>query len=456
MTPKKNAMLAVAAVAALLLGGWLVQRGPEVPPEMAQDQPPAAAPTEDGTQAATEAPPVSEGNASEADEETASAAEDEPAETESAGDAESVANAAAPEAVFDLVRVEPGGSALFAGRATPNARISIQMDGVEVAATETDATGNFAIFAELGASGSPRSLSLMERQADGSEVASGPSILLGPVPEVPVAVVSAPEAEVTPEATLPETSAPEIAAAEDVTAPEISATEDVAALEPDTPQEPEAAVEVAEETAASDTGDTPSVAVTEAQPPVTEQPLSPTVLLADEEGVRVVQSSGIQPDAMSNVSIDAITYDAEGEVALSGRAVGTSRIQVYLDNQPLAATGIEQGGQWRLDLPEVDTGTYTLRVDEIDSEGTVISRAETPFRREAVEAIKALERGAEVADTQIAPVSLITVQPGNTLWGIASDKYGDGMLFVRVFEANNDRIRNPDLIYPGQIFSVPD
>ena len=53
-------------------------------------------------------------------------------------------------------------------------------------------------------------------------------------------------------------------------------------------------------------------------------------------------------------------------------------------------------------------------------------------------------------------MSLITVQPGNTLWGIASEKYGDGFLYVRVFEANTDRIRDPDLIYPGQIFTVPD
>ena len=58
--------------------------------------------------------------------------------------------------------------------------------------------------------------------------------------------------------------------------------------------------------------------------------------------------------------------------------------------------------------------------------------------------------------TQIAPVSLITVQPGNTLWGIAREKYGEGILYVRLFDANADRIRNPDLIYPGQIFSVPD
>ncbi len=110
-------------------------------------------------------------------------------------------------------------------------------------------------------------------------------------------------------------------------------------------------------------------------------------------------------------------------------------------------------GQWRAELPEIDTGTYTLRVDELNAEGDVVSRTETPFRREPVEAIQALDLGAR---TDRAPVALITVQPGNTLWGIARDKYGEGLLYVRVFEANRDRIRDPDLIYPGQIFTVPD
>jgi nucleoid-associated protein YgaU len=128
-------------------------------------------------------------------------------------------------------------------------------------------------------------------------------------------------------------------------------------------------------------------------------------------------------------------------------------VRVYLDNQPLIDVEIGADGQWRTELPEVDTGTYTLRVDELNEEGRVVSRAETPFRRESVEAIQALENAPA---TSIAPVSLITVQPGNTLWGIAREKYGEGILYVRVFEANTDRIRDPDLIYPGQIFSVPD
>ncbi|MEL6419634.1 MAG: LysM peptidoglycan-binding domain-containing protein, partial [Pseudomonadota bacterium] len=50
----------------------------------------------------------------------------------------------------------------------------------------------------------------------------------------------------------------------------------------------------------------------------------------------------------------------------------------------------------------------------------------------------------------------ITVQTGNTLWGIARERYGEGILYVQVFEANKSQIRNPDLIYPGQVFNLPD
>jgi len=52
-------------------------------------------------------------------------------------------------------------------------------------------------------------------------------------------------------------------------------------------------------------------------------------------------------------------------------------------------------------------------------------------------------------------VSVVTVQPGFTLWGIARETYGEGMLYVKVYEANRDQIRDPDLIYPGQVFELP-
>jgi nucleoid-associated protein YgaU len=55
----------------------------------------------------------------------------------------------------------------------------------------------------------------------------------------------------------------------------------------------------------------------------------------------------------------------------------------------------------------------------------------------------------------VTAAAIITVQPGFTLWGIASESYGDGLLYVQVYEANKDQIRDPDLIYPGQVFTVP-
>lgn len=55
-----------------------------------------------------------------------------------------------------------------------------------------------------------------------------------------------------------------------------------------------------------------------------------------------------------------------------------------------------------------------------------------------------------------SPVRIVTVQPGATLWAIARDRYGEGQLYLQVFEANKDKIRDPNLIYPGQVFTVPE
>ncbi|MEL7027531.1 MAG: LysM peptidoglycan-binding domain-containing protein, partial [Pseudomonadota bacterium] len=85
---------------------------------------------------------------------------------------------------------------------------------------------------------------------------------------------------------------------------------------------------------------------------------------------------------------------------------------------------------------------------QLDKERT---DAETPFLREPVEAVQTF---ADELSSDAAP-DLVTVQPGDHLWGIATRRYGEGMLFVRVFEANKGQIRDPDLIYPGQIFTLP-
>ena len=47
------------------------------------------------------------------------------------------------------------------------------------------------------------------------------------------------------------------------------------------------------------------------------------------------------------------------------------------------------------------------------------------------------------------------VERGDTLWAIAETRYGDARLWPRIYRANQERIRNPDLIYPGAQITVP-
>ena len=62
----------------------------------------------------------------------------------------------------------------------------------------------------------------------------------------------------------------------------------------------------------------------------------------------------------------------------------------------------------------------------------------------------------EFSITSASGENVITVQWGHTLWGIAQQHFGEGVAYVQIYEANRDQIRNPDLIYPGQIFTLPD
>lgn len=48
-----------------------------------------------------------------------------------------------------------------------------------------------------------------------------------------------------------------------------------------------------------------------------------------------------------------------------------------------------------------------------------------------------------------------TVQSGDTLWGIAEEKYGDGSRWTEIYDANKDTVSDPDMIYPGQELKIP-
>lgn len=142
------------------------------------------------------------------------------------------------------------------------------------------------------------------------------------------------------------------------------------------------------------------------------------------------------------LSVDVLDYDEAGNLSLTGSAKAGSDVRVYLDNRLIGHAPADAQGRWQIVAEEpIEPGLYTVRVDEVAAD-KVVARLEFPFERVS-------PRVVEEGSVQIV------VQPGNSLWRIARRTLGEGTRYTVIYEANRDRIRDPDLIYPGQIFTVP-
>lgn len=141
--------------------------------------------------------------------------------------------------------------------------------------------------------------------------------------------------------------------------------------------------------------------------------------------------------------VNIVDYDDRGLVTISGHAAAGGIVHLYLDNAFIGRAESDAGGAWSMQPNRlVEPGLYTLRADQVDEGGKVLARASMPFSR------------AEPLTTMAAGTYVI-VQPGNSLWRIARRSYGTGFAYSVIFKANLDQIRDADMIFPGQIFSLP-
>ena len=322
---------------------------------------------------------------------------------------------------FSTFRLESDGMMLVAGRGIPEWTTEILLDDAVLAKVIPDSNGEFVEFLSITSSMEPRVLSLLSTSPLTNEkIASLEDIIITPIQ---VAMADEPSEDNTQMESSAESSA---AMLEESTEPEIG---DDAKLK-----------DQSEQTASHE--EDKQEAATPKQ----------AVLISDESGVRVLQpaepeKSG-QPETASIV-LDLVSYSEEDEVLLRGRGSAGENVQIYLDNDFISQVSISEDGRWNAILASIEPGNYILRLDLLDDNGNVTSRLETPFTRtDFVEVAKQLEPEKKV--------QFVTIQKGNTLWGISRKNYGRGILYVLIFEANREHIKDPDLIYPGQVFVIPD
>ena len=364
---------------------------------------------------------------------------------------EEVTNLPSPK--FDLFSIDSSGLATIAGKGLAGQDLEIVLDGQVIAVVIPDDNGEFAIILDLGISNKPRSLVLRSRHKDGREVVSDETVLITPILETDEQDKNIIVAEESSDAN-PDKPKVEENNDEDEQHKNIIVAEESSDTVLDKPK--------VDENNDEDTIEINSLNKTETVESKELDTSNVSVAIVSSKDLKVI-SPAVQTNApkVSDVIIDAISYDAEGEVLLSGRGVVDQHIRIYVDNKPVKTRSIEADGTWSMDLQEIDAGVYILRIDQLDSDGVVTSRTETPFQKETNQVAKQMAALAnnEVADStpQIGiGLSTVIIQPGYTLWAVARKTYGFGMQYVRIYHANKDQIRDPDLIYPGQIFKLPE
>jgi nucleoid-associated protein YgaU len=294
---------------------------------------------------------------------------------------------------FDVARIEPTGEAVIAGRAAPGATVELLRNGEVHDRAVADQSGQFVIVPPRLPSGT-YDLTLRSRQPDGKQTTSKQNVTV--------------------------------------------------ALEPKATDRPVVAL-------------------------IT--PNKPTIMLSQPEAAK---------PAAGAVVVETVEIEPGGKFHVSGQARPGAALRLYLNDSFITSVTAATDGRFAVTINEgVAPGSYRVRVDEASSSGSVRARAEVPFsvpdttasvtaqgtasKRADTAAPRLAAAGTTVLPDSGSPPSTVvvpkitttTVSRGDSLWRLSQVSYGAGTRYAVIYKANREQIRNPNLIYPGQVFVVP-
>ena len=229
--------------------------------------------------------------------------------------------------------------------------------------------------------------------------------------------------------------------------------------------------------------------------PVTEEPVEAA---AEEPAEPVAEEPAKPAKPVAPVLVQAVDVEKD-RLFVAGKGEPGAKVRIYIDGDFKGEATVAPQGTFLLELAQgLESGRHQLRADMLEGGGsTVSSRAqvavdhepeppqqvaqteepevetpqvaavETPEPAKPVEAVEtpvveeSAEEPVQTAATETVEEPVITtgrsviIRRGDNLWRISRRMLGEGRRYTLIFEANTDQIRNPDLIYPGQVFEVP-
>ncbi|MDA8724192.1 Ig-like domain-containing protein, partial [Alphaproteobacteria bacterium] len=297
---------------------------------------------------------------------------------------------------IDLARVKPDGAAVFAGTAAPNAKIRIFEGDILLGETIANANGEWVIVLEKSLAAGQHLISVATERSDGTTEMADRSL----------AVEIYQDTETKPlVALLPET-----------------ATEvPVLIQSPDDVDKTKSAATASEATASG-------TIVADAAEAAPAKPQAKSQIAAS-------QIAALAPSA--------IVWRDASRILISGTSRGGVRVTVNDAKGQFGEALVLADGAWQVaGSLDMDIAVNQLRFALFDDANQIIARYDLPVKA------RDLAKGQDGSP-------LVVVNKGDMLWRIAYHQLGEGVKYVDIVRRNQQDIADPDLIYPKQIFAVP-
>jgi nucleoid-associated protein YgaU len=230
-----------------------------------------------------------------------------------------------------------------------------------------------------------------------------------------------------------------------------------------------------------------------------ESPVAPATAGAASEADHVAAAlagAKPQPDADPSVpSFDVARIERSGEAVIAGRAAPGAAVELLRNGERLDRAVADAAGQFvmvpssripagdseltlRATLPDgkqvtsqqsvavalaAEPNAATAKPSAGVAERVANARAVLDQAVASSQAIEPSDGGAPSAEITpkdptkgaMTKAATVVVTRGDSLWRISNLTYGDGVRYAVLYKANRDKIRNPNRIYPGQVFVLP-
>ncbi len=168
----------------------------------------------------------------------------------------------------------------------------------------------------------------------------------------------------------------------------------------------------------------------------------PGKILSNEK-MKIKNKISKLPDNLKpEISILTLTNDLNlKQINLTGYAIGGIQVDARISGKEVFSDKIIDN-EWAVTLPnQLIIGKQKLSVSLIDKKGKIIAEDHLDLF------------GNEIKDSE--GKTLIVVQKGDALWKIAYKRLGGGDKYLEIFNLNKNKIENPNLIFPKQLFILP-